>query len=231
MSDGPVPASASAAADPTRWRGDERLDPARTVLCAFDLLEIYRAAAEAAGVIPTVRRLVDACRDRGVLVAWARADHRADGADLARSLADLDGRHQAFGPDHPRPTVPSAGQGSPLYRTLPELGQRSDDVDVPKHRWSALEGTCLPATLRARGADTLVLVGGSTHVGIAATAYAARDLDLQVVVVRDGLTGREPQRTFFTDEVFPRVCRVRSSDEVLDAFGRFIASSASPRAR
>ena len=74
--------------------------------------------------------------------------------------------------------------------------------------------------MRARGADTLLLVGGSTHVGVAATAYAARDLDLQVVVVRDGLTGQEPQRSFFADEVFPRVCRVRTTDEVLAALDR-----------
>jgi nicotinamidase-related amidase len=210
----------SGAAHPPLFRGDERLDPARTVLCVFDLLEIYRPAAESAGVIPTVRRLVDECRDRGVVVAWARADHRADGLDLARCLADLDGKHRAFGPDHPRPSTPPAGQGDPRYRTLAELGQRPDDVDVPKHRWSALEGTCLLPTMRARGADTLLLVGGSTHVGVAATAYAARDLDLQVVVVRDGLTGQEPQRSFFADEVFPRVCRVRSTDEVLAALDR-----------
>jgi nicotinamidase-related amidase len=211
---------ASAAADPAAFRGAERLDPARTVLCVFDLLEIYRPAAEAAGVIPAVRRLVDGCRKRGVLVAWARADHRADGLDLARSLSDLDGRHRPFGPDHPRPERPPAGQGDPAYRTLAELGQRPEDVDVPKHRWSALEGTCLLPTMRARGADTLLLVGGSTHVGVAATAYGARDLDLQVVVVRDGLTGREPQRSFFADEVFPRVCRVRTTDEVLAALDR-----------
>lgn len=221
MSTGHSALGASPAADPTRWRGDERLEPGRTVLCVFDMLEIYRASAEAAGVVPTVRRLVDECRDRGVLIAWARADHREDGVDLARCLSDLDGKHRAFGPDHARPSIPTAEQGSPLYRTLPELGQRPDDVDVPKHRWSTLEGTCLPATMRARGADTLLLVGGSTHVGIAATAYAARDLDLQVVVVRDGLTGQEPQRSFFANEVFPRVCRVRSSDEVLEALDRF----------
>jgi nicotinamidase-related amidase len=221
VSHGDGQVTASAAADPTRWRGDERLDPGRTVLCVFDMLEIYRASAEAAGVIPAVRELVDACRDRGVLVAWARADHRADGVDLARCLSDLDGKHREFGPEHPRPSTPPAGQGSPLYRSLSELGQRAGDVDVPKHRWSALEGTCLPATMRARAADTLMLVGGSTHVGIAATAYAARDMDLQVVVVRDGLTGREPQRSFFADEILPRVCRVRRSNEVIEALDRF----------
>jgi isochorismate hydrolase len=74
--------------------------------------------------------------------------------------------------------------------------------------------------MRSRGADTLILVGGSTHVGVASTAYAARDLDLQVFVVPEGLTGRDPQRSFFADDVFPRIARVRSTDEILAALDR-----------
>jgi nicotinamidase-related amidase len=210
----------SSAAAPTRFRGEEVLDPARTFLCVFDMLEHYREAAEVAGAIPHVRRLVDECRDRGVVVAWARADHRADGLDHARALSDLDGKHRAFGPEHPRPVRPPHAQGAPGYRTLAELGQRPEDLDVPKHRWSALHATCLYPTMRSRGADTLVLVGGSTHVGVASTAYAARDLDLQVFVVPEGLTGRDPQRSFFAAEVFPRIARVRSADEILSALDR-----------
>lgn len=200
--------------------GRESLVPQRAVLVVFDLLECYRAAAEAAGVIEPVRRLVTACRDRGVAVAWARADHRADGLDFARTLADVDNEHRPFGPDRPRPTRPPHGSGSPLYRSLPELGQRANDYDVPKHRWSAFHGTHLDTSLRARGIDTVLLVGGSAHVGIASTAYAARDMDYQVVVVADGLTGRQPQRDFFVEHVFPRMCRVRTVDEVLTALGR-----------
>jgi nicotinamidase-related amidase len=198
-------------------QGAERLDPTRTALVVFDLLEHYRAAAQEAGVIGPVRRLVAGCRPRGVMVAWARADHRADGADFARTLADVDNQHRPFGVDNPRPTRPPHGSGSPMYRTLAELSQRPEDYDIPKHRWSAFHGTHLDTSLRARGIDTVVIVGGSTHVGIASTVYAARDLDYQVVVVRDGLTGRQPQRDFFIEQVFPRVCRVRNVDQVLAA--------------
>jgi len=211
--------------EPDRYRGDEVMHPRRTVLCVFDLLEHYRAAAEAAGVIPVVRGLADGVRERGGVVAWARADHRADGLDWARCHADLDSQHRPLGPDHPRSMLPFAGQGEHALQSLPELGRRPEDVDVPKHRWSALEGTALLPTMRAMGAETLLLVGGSTHVGIASTVYAARDLDYQVVVVRDGLTGREPQRSFFADEVFPRVCRVRTADEVLAAMDRHTAET------
>lgn len=193
------------------------LDPTRTALLVFDLLEHYRAAAQEAGVIAPVRRLIAGCRSRGVVVAWARADHRADGADFARTLTDVDNQHRPFGVDNPRPTRPPHGSGSPMYRTLAELGQRPDDYDVPKHRWSAFHGTHLDTSLRARGVDTMLIVGGSTHVGVASTVYAARDMDYQVVVVSDGLTGRQPHRDFFVGQVFPRVCRVRTVDQVLAA--------------
>jgi nicotinamidase-related amidase len=202
---------------------EELLDPARTALVVFDLLEHYRAAAQEAGVIDPVRRLVDGCRSRGVVIAWARADHRADGADFARTIADVDNQHRPFGPDNPRPVRPPHGSGSPMYHALAELGQRPDDYDVPKHRWSAFHGTHLDTSLRVRGIDTIVVVGGSTHVGIASTVYAARDMDYQIVVVRDGLTGRQPQRDLFVEHVFPRVCRVRTVDQVLAAMDRLPA--------
>lgn len=59
-----------------------------------------------------------------------------------------------------------------------------------------------------------MVVGGSTHVGVASTAYAARDLDYQVIVVRDGCTGHEAPRDFFLDVVFPRMVQVKNAAEV-----------------
>lgn len=196
----------------------DRLDPSSSALVVFDLLECYREAAEAAGVIERVRRLITGCRERQVPIMWARADHRGDGRDFARTLTDTDNVHRPWGPDNPRPTGPRHGSGSPMYRPLEELGWRSDDYDVPKHRWSAFHGTHLDLSLRSRDIDTILVVGGSTHVGVASTVYDARDMDYQIVVVRDCLTGLQEQRDFFADKVFPRVCRVRTAAEVLTMF-------------
>lgn len=193
----------------------DQLDPRRTALIVFDLLECYREAAESAGVVGPVRRLIDGCRSVEVPIFWARADHRADGSDFARTLTDTDSRHMPWSETNPRPTRPPYGSGSPMYRPLPELDPRPEDYDVPKHRWSAFHGTHLQVSLRSRDADTVLIVGGSTHVGVASTVYEARDMDFQVVVVSDGLTGRQPQRDFFIENVFPRVCRVRTVDQVL----------------
>jgi nicotinamidase-related amidase len=194
----------------------DQLDPSRTGLVVFDMLECYRDKIEAAGVIEPLARLIAGCRERGLPICYARADHRADGADANRTLTDVTpefepwpGR-QSFRHSHTRDT----------YGVIRELAPEPGDYDVPKHRWNAFHQTHLDLSLRSRGVDSILLVGGSTHVGIASTAFAARDADYQVVVVRDGLTGYEPQRTFFADSVFPRMCRVRTTDEALAMMDR-----------
>lgn len=196
-------------------RDEERFDPSTTGLVVFDMLECYREAIQAAGTIEPVSRLLKGCRRVGVPVCYARADHRADGADLARTLTDTDRELRPWGEDNPRPTRPPHASGSPGLQVLAEVKPEPGDYDVPKHRWSAFHGTHLELSLRSRDIDTVLLVGGSTHVGIASTAYAARDMDFQVVVVSDGCHGFAEQRHFFLDKVFPRMCRVRTVDEVL----------------
>ena len=194
-----------------------QLDPRRTGLVVFDMLEAYRPAIELAGTVAPVQRLLAGARAADVPIFWARADHRVDGADFARTGTDTDQQLRPWTAENPPPTRPPHGSGSPGLQVLAELGKRAHDYDVPKHRWSAFFGTHLELSLRSRDIDTILLVGGSTHVGIASTAYAARDLDFQVVVVRDGCHGFAEQREFFLDKVFPRMCRVRTVDDVLAA--------------
>jgi nicotinamidase-related amidase len=195
------------------------VEPAHTALLVFDMLETYRPEIERSGALPQVRELVALCREVGILICFARADHRADGSDFTRVIADTDRNFQPWTPDHPQPTGPgTVTQGG--YHSLAELGQNESDIDVPKHRWNAFYGTALDLTLRVQGIDTLLIVGGSTHVGVASTAFAARDMDYQVIVVRDGCTGHEEQRTFFLDSVFPRMCRVRTVAQLRDMVAR-----------
>jgi len=197
----------------------DALDPDRTALVVFDMLECYRDAVLAAGALEPVRRLLEVCRSRGVLVCFARADHRADGADFARTLSDTDPQHRPWTAEHRPPDRPRFGSGSRELQVLAELAPQPADIDVPKHRWSAFAGTCLDTVLRAQDRRNVLLVGGSTHVGIASTVYAARDMDYQVVVVRDGCTGLVEQRELFLDRVFPRMCRVRTVAQVEQMLG------------
>jgi nicotinamidase-related amidase len=189
------------------------LRPSKTALLVFDMLECYRPAIESSGVLPTVVELIDFCRDNGVLVCFARADHRPDGADYTRVIADTDREFVPWTEQRPQPIRPGKGTAQG-YESLAEFRQGPGDIDVPKHRWSAFHGTALDLTLRVQQIETLMVVGGSTHVGVASTVYTARDLDYQVVVVRDGCTGHSEPREFFLDTVFPRMVQVKTAKEV-----------------
>ncbi|KQZ11749.1 isochorismatase family protein [Microbacterium sp. MEC084] len=194
-------------------------DPQRTGLIVFDMLEAYRAPIEAAGTQKTTARLIAACRTVGVPIFYARADHRIDGADFARSIADTDASFRPWTTEHPAKHHPPYDSGSVQYQVLAELAPQPGDYDVPKHRWNAFHGTHLELSLRSRDIDTILLVGGSTHVGIASTAYSARDKDFQVTVVEDCCHGYEEQREFFMRKVFPRMVNVRTLDQVIAGLG------------
>jgi nicotinamidase-related amidase len=185
----------------------ERIDAARTCLLLFDFL-VGHAAKDPqryAPVLANAAKLLAAARATGAMVAYARADHRADGGTTARTLHDSD----------PRPPLITGGTSE--AEIVPELAPQSGEYMVPKHRWSAFHGTYLDTALRARHVDTIVLCGGSTEIGISSTAYAARDLDYHLVIVSDACTSAKQEvHTQLMREVFPRLARVRTTIRVLE---------------
>lgn len=196
-----------------------RLDARRSCLLLFDLLQghVNRDAESRrryAPVIANAASLLAAARSTGAMVAFAQADHRADRATTARTLRDTDNRLNPIGDDDPGPLL-TAGTGE--TDIVPELAPQASDLVVPKHRWSAFHGTYLDLALRTRGAHTIVLCGGSTDIGIAATAFAARDLDYNLVVVSDACVSQEQDNhEQLMRRVFPRMSRVRTTAQVLE---------------
>jgi nicotinamidase-related amidase len=182
----------------------ERLDPARTCLLLFDLLEGHVDRDDASReryrpVIANAAALLAAARSQNAMVAYAHADHRADLGTTPRNRA--------------RPMITG---GTPQARIIAELAPQPEEYRVPKHRWSAFHGTYLDLALRTRGADTIVLCGGSTDVGIASTAFAARDLDYDLVIAADACTSPEQDNhAQFMQRIFPRLARVLTTAEIV----------------
>lgn len=177
-------------------------------LLLFDFLvgHVNRDRQRYAPVIANAARLLAKARSAGAMVAHARADHRPG----ARALNITDSEN--------RP--PLIASGTPEAEIVPELAPQPEDYLVPKHRWSAFHGTYLDTALRARGADTIVLCGGSTEIGIAATAYAARDLGYNLVIVSDACTSPKGEvHSQLMREVFPRLGRVRTTAQVVAMLG------------
>jgi ureidoacrylate peracid hydrolase len=200
------------------------LDPRRTALVFFDMLKGYHYDKEGKALLPEDRPLADACarimdaaRDLGMPVVYAAADHRPDHKDASPVITDLELR---------RPDPPSASQavggpgvvhGAVAAEVIDEIKPRPEDYVIRKHRWSAFHQTELEIELKTRDIDTILLAGGSTEVGVASTAYSARDLDISVVFLSDAMaSGRGPTVSeFYVDEVFPGVGRVRTVDQAI----------------
>lgn len=203
----------------------ERLHAARTCLLLFDFLEghVNRDPATRKrydAVLANAQALAVAARRAGALVAHAHADHAPAGGTAARTLRDTDNRLRPIDPEDPGSHRPAIEAGTPAARIVRELAPEEGDLLVPKHRWSAFHGTCLDTALRARNADTLILCGGSTDVGIASTAFAGRDLGYNLVVAADACTSpEEDNHRQLMARVFPRMARVRSTAQIVAMLG------------
>jgi len=211
----------------TLSRLDPSLDRNHTALVLFDALHGYlhpSAPDKAAflaerNILPNLQRLLDGARRAGLTTFYPGGAHAADGSDTVERLTDtdMDLRPRSAGD---RPIRPPIHKGSHDGANAAELAPAPGDVVIPKNRWSAFFETNLALQLRVRTIDTIVLAGGSTDVGIASTAFAARDLDLGVVIVRDAcFSMRGNNNDFFMERVFPRMGRVMTVDHAVRLMG------------
>jgi nicotinamidase-related amidase len=198
--------------------------PAKTALLFFDTLNAYlqpddpaaRAAIERLGIIPRMQRINAAARAAGIAVFYAQADHRPDHRDFAPHIVDLD-HHGKPGERWTRVTTPPpVSVAGPAREVIAEIAPQPGDYLIKKHRWSTFFQTHFELSLRTAGIDTIVLSGGAVEVGIASTAYSARDRDFNQIVLRDACTAAKPDVfDVFMDRIFPAFCRVMTVDEAI----------------
>ncbi len=191
------------------------LDPDKTAVLFFDMLNRYHTNDEP--LVLNCVRLRDAADEHNIPVFFAAADHRPDGADAAALYSDANYALKPWDdPEHDRVRVRTMVSGSDEIQIIDALKAGPKDYIVKKHRWNAFHQTSLELSLRTRGVDTIVLCGGATRIGIASTAYGARDLDFNLVIVRDccadSLADTMDQ---FMERVFPFMARVRTLDETI----------------
>ena len=199
------------------------LDTKKTGLLFFDLLNVYyRGAPEETQkrmkpVVDNAVRLMEAARRGAIPIFYAMANHRKDGQIRSMIVTDTDMRLRPWPNDDCNPTVHGATEGSWEQKVIEEIAPRAEDTIIPKFRWSTFHQTYFDLALRSRGIDTLIVSGGAVDVGVASTVYAARDLDYNVIVVRDACSNsHEDSMAAFMNTIFPRMARVRSTEQVLE---------------
>ena len=193
-----------------------------TALLFFDMLNGHIKSGDAATharyepVVAAAAKLLAAARENSMMVAYAAANHRADNATTAHTIRDTDGRLRPLDPNAPPQFKPIVSGGTWEAQVIDALRPTASDYLIPKYRWSAFAQTYLDLALRTRKIDTIILAGGSTDVGIASTAFAARDLDYNLVIASDACTSPEQDNhEQFMGRIFPRMARVRTAAEIV----------------
>jgi len=199
------------------------LDTKKTGLLFFDLLNVYYHGApeetqkRMKPVVDNAVRLMNGAGKASIPIFYAMANHRQDGQVRSMIVTDTDMRLRPWPKDDCNPTVHGATEGSWEQKVIEEIAPRPEDTIIPKYRWSTFHQTYFNLALRSRGIDTIIISGGAVDVGVASTVYAARDLDYNVIVVRDACSNsHEDSMAAFMNTVFPRMARVRSTDQVLE---------------
>jgi nicotinamidase-related amidase len=182
-------------------------DPHTTALVLIDLQHgtVGRPLAPYSGaqVVERCAALAAKLRERGATIVYVRVN--------VNELLHLPVDAPLRAPDAP-PPPPAASE------LVPEAGVQPSDILITKRQWGAFYGTDLEQHLRRRGIRTVMLGGIATNYGVESTARTAFDLGYELVFVEDAMTsiGDDAHR-FATQTVFPRMGRVRSSDDVLRA--------------
>ena len=203
------------------------LEPSRTALVVIDLQRGIVAAPTAprpgAEVAARTVDLATAMRAAGGTVVLVHVTPSPDRKDGLRPITDASVGGAAGGPGAGGPgggAAGGAGRTPPpdWAEILPELGPQPRDIVITKRQWGAFYGTELDLQLRRRGIDTIVLCGISTNVGVESTARDAFERGYQQVFVEDAMAAREADEHAHTVRtLFPRIGRVRSTEEVLAA--------------
>lgn len=188
----------------------DTLDPRQTALVLIDLqmgITGYAGGPHTAQeVFERAGRLAAAFRKQGSPVVLVRVGYARNFADALRQPVDRP------------PQFPEGGLPATWWDFPTELAVAESDVLIVKRQWGAFYGTELDLQLRRRGVRTLVLGGVSTNIGVESTARSAWELGYEQVLVEDVMSAASAeQHRFAIEHIFPRIGRVRSSQQVLDA--------------
>jgi nicotinamidase-related amidase len=184
------------------------LDPKQTALVLIDLqkgiLGRQTAPHSALDVLARSVRLAERFRAAGGLVVLVHVSFSPDGADRLTPPTDE--------PPPPAATQPGWDEISP------DLGRTPADIVITKRQWGAFYGTPLDLQLRRRGIRTIVIGGIATNFGVESTARDAFERGYALVFVEDAMAGlSEGAHSFAIRTIFPRIGRMRSTEEVLNA--------------
>jgi nicotinamidase-related amidase len=183
------------------------LNPAETALVLIDLqggvLQRQTSPHSAADVLAKSVKLANRFREVGAPVVLVNVSFSPTGEDRLNQPTDS----------------PMMGTPEPGWDKLaPDLGKSDKDILITKRQWGAFYGTALDLHLRRRGITTIAIGGIATNFGVESTARDAYEHGYAVVLIEDAMAALSKEaHEFALTNIFPRLGRVRSTDEVIAA--------------
>jgi nicotinamidase-related amidase len=186
------------------------LDPRRTAVVVIDLQKGIAGMPGGAPhaktvVIANAARLLSAARAAGAQPVLVHVGGSPDGADRVHTPTDQSwSRPGSLPPD--------------WSELIPELDRQPSDIVILKRQWGAFYGTDLDLQLRRRSLTTIILCGIATEFGVESTARDAYERGYELIFAEDAMTGQSAEsHANSTTRIFPRLGRVRSTEEILAA--------------
>jgi len=185
-----------------------QLNLTKTALVLIDLqkgiLNYPTEPHSSSTVLSNAVRIAESFRKHDATVVLVHVGYSADGGDALNVPTD----ESLSGGERPDDWMEFPG----------ELGPEEQDIVITKKQWGGFYGTELDLQLRRRGIDTLVMGGIATNFGVESTARDAYERGYTQVFAEDGMAGlSEEAHTFAIEHILPRIGRLRSTDEILDA--------------
>jgi ureidoacrylate peracid hydrolase len=201
----------------------DTLDPRKAALVVIDMQNHFMAPGfmaetpTAREVVPHVNRLAQALRDMGGHVVWIQ--------NVTTGTRESWSTYHEFLqlPDRAAQRYASMEDGAEGHKLWPELDVRSEDACMNKRRYSAfLQGSSdIEHHLRARGIDTVIVVGVATQVCCESTARDACMLNFKTLMISDACaTDSDELHNASLNAFYQNFGDVQSVDEAIASLQR-----------
>jgi ureidoacrylate peracid hydrolase len=212
-----------------------KLDTARTALIVVDMQNSFCKkgglfdhmgkldGTKVKKIINTDKKLIEACRRKGIKVLYLRMGYRPDLADAGGP--ESPNYYKELGlvamREHPESHNKFLVRGTRDWEIIDELEPRPGDIIVDKHRYSGFVDTDLDAVLRTNNIRYLLFIGLATNVCVESTVRDAYFHEYFPVLISDGCGNIGPEFTqaataWNVAEVFGWVTSSRDLMKVLE---------------
>lgn len=181
---------------------DYTFDPPRTALIVIDMQRDFiepggfgaalgNDVAPLKRIVPTVGRLLAACRGAGLTIIHTRECHRPDLSDCPPSKRARGKPSLRIGDPGPMGRILVAGE--PGADIVPELAAHPAELVVDKPGKGGFYGTSLGDILAARKIAYLVFAGVTTEVCVQTTMREANDRGFECLLAEDATESYFPE--------------------------------------